>query len=64
KEIDLLEEKILKLEQEVDKLEKELADPETFSDTDKAEKINNRYQSKNSELDRVNEQWEKLVDKV
>ena len=64
KEIDQLEEKILKLEQEVDKLEKELAAPETFSDTIKAEKINNRYQSKKSELDRVNEEWERLVDKV
>ncbi len=64
KEIELLEEKILRLEQEVEHLEKELANPEIFSDTAKSEKITNRYQSKKSELNRVNEEWERLVDKV
>ncbi len=64
KEIAEVEGKIEGLETELTKLETELAKPEVFGDPQKMEKTNNKYQSKKSELDKLNTKWEELVEKV
>jgi len=64
KEIAQLEEKIENLEGEIEKLEQELAKPEVYEDADKMQKTNNRYQSKKAELEKLNGQWEKLVEEM
>ena len=64
KRIKDLEGKIVTLEEEVAKLENELSKPEVYSDTEKSSKLNNKYESKKSELNKINQEWEKLVDSV
>lgn len=64
KEIKQLEHKIEALEEEIAKLETELAVPDVYQDQQKADKLNNRYTSKKAELEKLNGQWEDLVEKV
>ena len=64
KKIKDLEGKIVMLEEEVARLENELSKPEVYSDNEKSSKLNNKYESKKSELDKINQEWEKLVDSV
>jgi ATP-binding cassette subfamily F protein 3 len=63
-EITAIEGKIETLEEEIAKLELDLAKPEVFGDVQKMEKTNNRYQSKKAELQKLNDSWEALVEKV
>ncbi|MFT6866071.1 MAG: ATP-binding cassette subfamily F protein 3 [Cyclobacteriaceae bacterium] len=64
KQIELAELTIEKLEEEIASYEQKLADPDNFSDPQKMDKLNNKYQSKKSELEKANTKWEELVEKM
>jgi ATP-binding cassette, subfamily F, member 3 len=64
KQIEKLEEAIGILEAEISEFEIKLAEPEVFNDAQKLQKMNNRYQSKKAELDKITNQWEELVEKM
>lgn len=59
-----VENKILQLEERKSTLEKEMADPDVFSDTEKLEKINYKYQLVKKDLVKLNQSWESLVEEI
>ncbi len=64
KQIEQVESTIEKLEEEVASFEQKLSDPANFGDAQKMDKLNNKYQSKRSELEKANAKWEELVEKM
>lgn len=64
KEIKQIEGKIELLEAEVSSFEEEMAKPEVFGDEQKLSKATNKYNSKKSELQKLNNRWEDLVEKL
>lgn len=64
KQVAEVEGKIEYLEGEITKIEEELAKPEVYENADKMQKVNNKYQSKKAELDKLNAQWESLVEQM
>ncbi len=64
KEIAEIEAQIEAGEEEVTTLEAELAKPEVFEDADKMEAVNEKYQSKKTELEKLNDRWEELIEEL
>jgi len=71
KELKKREELLAKVESEVEnleakkqKLELQMADPELYADEEKAQQIQNSYQDLEKKLDRLNAEWESLVDQI
>ncbi|MBC6368603.1 ABC-F family ATP-binding cassette domain-containing protein [Algoriphagus sp. AK58] len=66
-----LEEQLAKVEKEIETLdllkseiEEKMADPEIYSDEEKAQKVQESYQSLQSNLYEANAKWENLVDQI
>ncbi|MFC0263366.1 ribosomal protection-like ABC-F family protein [Fontibacter flavus] len=59
-----IEEHILKIEASKSMMEGQMADPEVFSDSAKLETINKEYQKLKEEEERLNSQWEMLVEEI
>lgn len=59
-----IEEHILKIEASKSMMEGQIADPEVFSDSAKLETINKEYQKLKEEEERLNSQWEMLVEEI
>ena len=71
KELKKLEELLRKVESEVElfesdkkKIEIQMADSELYTDEVKAQQIQNLYQDVEKKLDRLNAEWESLVDQI
>ncbi|PRY88501.1 ribosomal protection-like ABC-F family protein [Mongoliibacter ruber] len=59
-----VEDRILKLEERKSTLEKEMSDADVYSDADKLEKINQKYQVIKADLLKLNQSWESLVEEI
>ncbi|EOZ95752.1 Glutathione-regulated potassium-efflux system ATP-binding protein [Indibacter alkaliphilus LW1] len=64
KELATLEENILELEERKSRFEKEMADPDVFSDSAKLESINIEYAGVKNEIENLNDMWELLVEEI
>ena len=64
KELAILEDKIAELESSLETVEKELSDPNVYDDPDKANKITENHTNIKSELEKLHEEWEKMVDLI
>jgi len=64
KELENKESEILELEGKVKAQENELAKPEVIADVEKVQKINKEYEKIKLRLERINYEWEILVEKL
>ncbi|NMM49207.1 ABC-F family ATP-binding cassette domain-containing protein [Marinigracilibium pacificum] len=64
KEIEDLEKQISGLESEKEKLERELANPDTFSDEEKSTALTSRYEEVKDKLQSTSDTWLVLVDEL
>lgn len=71
RELKKLEESLAKVESEVEKLESQkgklevqMADPSLYADEEKAQDTQKKYQEFETRLDRLNAEWESLVDQI
>jgi ATP-binding cassette subfamily F protein 3 len=60
----LIEEKIIQFEEKKKALEAKLADPEIYSDGQKLDQLNQEYQKLKIEEEKVNAEWEVLVEEI
>ncbi|SMD44050.1 ATP-binding cassette, subfamily F, member 3 [Aquiflexum balticum DSM 16537] len=60
----LIEEKIIQFEEKKKALEAKLADPEIYSDGQKLDHLNQEYQKLKIEEEKVNAEWEVLVEEI
>lgn len=60
----LIEEKVIQLEEKKKALEAKLADPEIYSDGQKLDQLNQEYQKLKIEEEKVNSEWEVLVEEI
>ena len=61
KEINRLERKIIKLEEETKKLHEELFKKEVYTDIGKTKQINDKLDSINKEINKLTSTWESLI---
>lgn len=64
KELEMIEDKISRMEQEKSSLEKELAKPEVFGNVDLLQTTNEQYEKIESALKEANQEWESLALKI
>ncbi|MDW7694470.1 ABC-F family ATP-binding cassette domain-containing protein [Flammeovirgaceae bacterium SG7u.111] len=64
RELSAVEDRIMKLEEKKEAFEEEMAKPEVFAEPFKLAEATEKYERVKAELEKVNEEWEELAEKV
>jgi ATP-binding cassette, subfamily F, member 3 len=64
KEIAKVEDEVARLEDVVRKIEAEMAEPSAYQDAARFQELNSKYQTEKSKLDKVQQEWERLVEQL
>ena len=64
RELEEIEDSIMKLEEEKAGLEKQLADPAVFQDEEQSQKVNKAYEELRGKEQSLTAQWEQIAEEI